>query len=226
MFMKKQYVDCKDVRTFLESISYKVVDVISTEISDICYTDCQKLMMIQNRFFKFMSRNGKDYTNVLMFYSESTNNVVISLLKNVDENRLQQAIIEDNQKRNEIDSLLTLEVIKHVQALGKKFPQIQSFVMAMGLISFELEYDMRIEDGEENDDTIESYMITRDVSLYSYMGNFYDDEKYVLELFGIDKDLNFIALKDIIDAYAEDFKMSGEGLRMDREDNFIPNYNW
>lgn len=58
------------------------------------------------------------------------------------------------------------------------------------------------------------------------MGDFYNDEKYVLELFGIDKDLNFIALKDIIDAYAEEFKMSGEGLRMDREDNFIPNYNW
>jgi hypothetical protein len=222
----KIYVDCKDVSAFLESISYKVVDVVSTETSDTCYTDCQKLMMIQDRFFKFMAKHGKDYTNVLMFYSESTNNVVIRLSINVDENRLQQAILEYNQKRNEIDSLLTIEVIKHVQALGKKFPQIQSFVMAMGLISFELEYDMRIEDGEENDDTIESYMITRDVSLYSYMGNFYDDEKYVLELFGIDKDLNFIALKDIIDAYAEDFKMSGEGLRMDREDNFIPNYNW
>lgn len=183
-------------------------------------------MMIQNRFFKFMSRNGKDYTNVLMFYSESTNNVVIRLSKKVDENRLQQAIIEYNQKRNEIDSLLTIEVIKHVQVLGKKFPQIQSFAMAMGLISFELKYDMRIEDGEENDDTIEPYIVTRDVSLYSYMSNFYDDEKYALELFGIDRDLNFIALKDIVDTYAEDFKMSGEGLRMDREDNFIPNYNW
>lgn len=136
MIMKKKYVDCEDVRTFLESISYKVIDVVSTEISDICYTDCQKLMMIQNRFFKFMSRNGKDYTNVLMFYSESTNNVVISLSKNVDENRLQQAIIEYNQKRNEIDSLLTIEVIKHVQALGNKFPQIQSFVMAMGFFIF------------------------------------------------------------------------------------------
>ena len=226
MIMKKQYVDCKDVRTFLESISYKVVDAVSTETSDIYYTDCQKLMMIQDRFFKFMAKHGKDYTNVLMFYSESTNNVVICLSKNADENRLQQAILEYNQKRNEIDSLLTIEVIKHVQALGKKFPQIQSFAMAMGLISFELKYDMRIEDGEENDDTIEPYIVTRDVSLYSYMGNFYDDEKYALELFGIDKDLNFIALKDIVDTYAEDFKMSGEGLRMDREDNFIPNYNW
>lgn len=143
MIMKKQYVDCKDVRTFLESISYKVVDAVSTETSDIYYTDCQKLMMIQDRFFKFMAKHGKDYTNVLMFYSESTNNVVIRLSKKVDENRLQQAIIEYNQKRNEIDSLLTIEVIKHVQVLGKKFPQIQSFAMAMGLISFELKYDMR-----------------------------------------------------------------------------------
>lgn len=190
------------------------------------HTDCQNLRNLKEDFFKFMTSHEKDYSNISLFYSGANNDIIINLSKKHLENSLQRNLQEYYQKQNEIESLLTMEIIKHVQILCEKFPQIQSFVMAMGIVGFDLEYDMRIENGEENDDTIEPYMVTRDVSLYSFIGDFYDDEKYILELFGIDKDPNFIALKDIIDTYGESFKMGGEGLRMDRKDNFIPKYKW
>lgn len=224
--MKRQYVNCEDIHAFLESISHIVVDLVETDMCITYHTDCQNLRDLKEYFFKFMTSREKDYSNISLFYSGANNDIIINLSKKHLENSLQITIQEYYQKQNEIESLLTMEIIKHVQALCEKFPQIQSFTMAMGLVSFDLEYDMRIEDGEENDENSKPYMVTRDVSLYSFMGDFYDDEKYALELFGIDKDPNFIILKDIVDTYGESFKMGGEGLRMEKRSNFVPKYKW
>lgn len=140
-------------------------------------------------------------------------------------------IEKEIEKLDELESkvckMIVNEILESFVKFAKSFPVVKCFYMAMGSIFITVEYDMRIEDDEEDNDEVEPYFITRDISLHDFKyEDAFNDDKWILEVLKMDENEHLKHIIKLLNKYNERFKLCGEGVRVIRDNDFKFEYDW
>lgn len=138
-------------------------------------------------------------------------------------------IAECDKVIEETNKEIISAIIEDVQTLVKDYPEIDSFIMAMGTIFFSVNIPYAKmhtnEDNEENEDN-ETYSRQQLDVLDIHLANMWNTDRALYKTIGMWDDERFQNLIKFINKWNDQFKLYGEGVRLDRKNNFEPCYDW